>query len=219
MLRALVLDFDGSLMDTETPAYESVRTLWATYDQDLPMDWWLAGMGTDRKMSWVEELERRVGEPLDRVTLMEQRKAAKDAITDESPLLPGVVELLDAADRGGIALAIASSSPHEWVDRHLHRVGVFDRFVTVSCRDDVGGVSKPSPDVYLHALECLGVAASFAAALEDSPNGLAAANAAGLRTAAIPSPLVRSLDFSGAHLILNHLTDISAEDLLARLSP
>ena len=76
---------------------------------------------------------------------------------------------------------------------------MFDKFSHIVCRDDVGGVSKPAPDVYEHALELLGLEADHAVVVEDSPNGLKAAIAAGMRTIVVPNPLVRSLDFTGAY--------------------
>jgi putative hydrolase of the HAD superfamily len=215
---ALILDFDGTLVDTETPALESVVRIWDAHGATLPMDWWLEGMGTDRKGSWIEELERVIGRPLDRVAVMEQRRMVKDEVTDLNPLLPGVVELLDEARRLGVALAVASSSAHDWVDRHLTRLGVFDRFDTICCRDDVGGVAKPSPDVYLLALERLGISAATSAAIEDSPHGMAAARAAGLRCGVVPNPLVRELDFTGAHVVLDDLAELAPAQLLALLA-
>jgi putative hydrolase of the HAD superfamily len=217
-LDALVFDFDGTMVDTETPALESVMRIWREHDAELSMDWWLEGMGTNREGSWITELERAIGRPLDHDRLMEQRRRVKDQVTDGNPLLPGVLALLDEADRMGIGLAVASSSAHDWVDRHLQRLGVFDRFAAVCCRDDVGGVAKPSPDVYLLALARLGVQPSRAAAIEDSPHGMAAALAAGLRCGVVPNPLVRALDFEGAHVLLHDLTDMAPAQLLGRLA-
>ena len=49
MTPALIFDFDGTIVDTETPALESTAKIWADYGLDFPLDWWLEGMGTDRK--------------------------------------------------------------------------------------------------------------------------------------------------------------------------
>ena len=199
MIPALIFDFDGTIVDTETPALESTAKIWADYGLDFPLDWWLEGMGTDRKSSWVKELEYRSGATLDSDALMAERQRVKDLITEKQPVLPGVSDLIREAQTRGIQLAIGSSSPHSWVDRHLKRVGLFDKFSHIVCRDDVGGVSKPAPDVYEHALELLGLEADHAVVVEDSPNGLKAAIAAGMRTIVVPNPLVKSLDFTGAY--------------------
>ena len=165
-INALILDFDGTIIDTESPAYESTETIWARHGIDFPMDWWLQGMGTDRKSTWVKELENRLGRAIDHDQIMEERQRIKNEMTLSQPVLPGVVKLLDAADRRNIKLAVGSSSPHSWVDQHLKRVGLYERFSHVVCRDDVGGVSKPAPDVFLRALELLGVSAGSAAVIE-----------------------------------------------------
>ena len=212
--QALILDFDGTILDTESPACESTAQIWADHGVELPMDWWLEGMGTNRKSSWVQELESRLGQVLDQDLVMQARQRLKDEMTEEQPILPGVTELLEAAKRRGISTAIGSSSPHEWVDRHLKRVGLYEKFSHVVCRDDVGGVAKPAPDVFLHALKLLGVDAGAAAVVEDSPNGLKAAIAAGLRTVVVPNPLVMSLDFSGAYARFKALDEIPPDTLL-----
>ena len=111
-------------------------------------------------------------------------------------------------------MAVGSSSPHRWVDRHLKRVGLYERFSHVVCRDDVGGVSKPAPDVFVQALGLLGVNADSGAVIEDSPNGLKAALAAGLRTVVVPNPLVKHLDFSGAFARYEALDDLPPDQLL-----
>ena len=81
-------------------------------------------------------------------------------------------------------------------------------------RQDVGGVSKPAPDVFLRALELLEVEAGSAAVVEDSPNGLKAALAAGIRTVVVPNPLVESLNFSGAFARYKALDVLPAGELL-----
>ena len=212
--RALILDFDGTVLDTETPACESTAQIWAGYGLELPMDWWLEGMGTDRKSTWVEELESRVGRRLDRNSLLQARQRIKNRMTEEQTVLPGVAALLEAATRRGISTAIGSSSPHAWVDQHLKRVGLYEQFSHIVCRDDVGGVSKPAPDVFIRALDLLEVDAGAAAVVEDSPNGLKAAIAAGLRTVVVPNPLVKSLDFSGAFARFERLDELAPDTLL-----
>ena len=212
--RALILDFDGTIIDTESPAYESTAQIWTDYGVEFPTDWWLKGMGTDRKSTWVQELENRLGRTIDQDSVMGERQRIKNQLTEEQPVLPGVIELLDAAEQRGIATAIGSSSPHSWVDHHLKRVGLYESFSYVVCRDDVGGVSKPAPDVFLRALELLEVEAGFAAVVEDSPNGLKAALAAGIRTVVVPNPLVESLNFSGAFARYKSLDVLPAGELL-----
>ena len=108
--QALILDFDGTILDTESPACESTAQIWADHGVELPMDWWLEGMGTNRKSSWVQELESRLGQVLDQDLVMQARQRIKDEMTEEQPILPGVTELLEAAKSRGISTAIGSVS-------------------------------------------------------------------------------------------------------------
>lgn len=111
--------------------------------------------------------------------------------------------LIDAK-RLGLGIGLASSSTHEWVDAHLARLGLLERFDVVRCRDDVA-TAKPEPDLYLSALELLGVGPSEAIALEDSPNGVLAAKRAGIFCVAVPNTLTRQLPLPNANLILESL--------------
>ena len=196
-MNALIFDFDGTIVDTETPAHRSTVEIWDAHGVELDFEWWISGLGTDRSHSWVDELERRTGRRLDHEALLTERRRIKDEITDQQPVLAGVVELIAAARARGVPLAIGSSSEHEWVDRHLDRVDLSRHFDHVVCRDDVGGRAKPAPDVYHRAVELLGVSAADVVVVEDSLNGLRAAVAAGLRCVVVPNLLTTHLEFPG----------------------
>ena len=132
-------------------------------------------------------------------------------------LLPGVVEHLEAAKSIGLKLGVASSSTRDWVTGHLARLGILGRFDCVRCRDDVAN-AKPDPDLYIAVLECLGVLASEAIAVEDSPNGVMAAKRAGLRCVAIPNSITARLDLGQADVILGSLADVTLAELLRRVA-
>lgn len=131
-------------------------------------------------------------------------------------LLPGVAEHLEEARAIGLKLGVASSSTRDWVGGHLARLGILDRFVCLRCRDDVAN-AKPEPDLYIAVLECLGVLASEAIAVEDSPNGVLAAKRAGLRCVAIPNSITARLDLGQADVLLGSLADITLADLLRKV--
>src|SRR5258708_30712168 len=132
--------------------------------------------------------EARHGAPLARQSLYAVRDQLKTELTDAQQLLPGVRALVEHADASGVKLAVASSSSHLWVDAHLEVRGLLEAFDCIRCRDDVA-LTKPYPDLYLAALDCLGVAATEAVVFEDSPNGIAAARAAGIFVLAVPNAL------------------------------
>jgi len=131
-------------------------------------------------------------------------------------VLPGVEDYILSAKRLGLKIGVASSSRHEWVDTHLTRLGLIDYFDSIKCFDDVKR-TKPDPELYLAVLDALGVHGQQAIALEDSPNGVIAAQQAGIFCVAVPNPVTSQLSLLHADLCLSSLTEVSLEQLLAKV--
>ena len=133
----------------------------------------------------------------------------------EGEPMPGVTAAVTLFERHGLRLAIASSSPLRMIDAVCDRLGLDRIEVRCSAMDEVRG--KPAPDVYLTAARRLGVAAADCLALEDSPNGLASAKAAGMHCVAVPDPLLATDPrYREADLILESLTALD-DAVLRRL--
>lgn len=211
-LGAIVLDFDGLILDTETSAYVTMRAAFAEHGVELPLEAFSALLGRADNRPWVEWLEEEVGRPIDREAVHARRLAAHHALVAEQQALPGVVEVLDQADALGVPALVASSSPRYWIDRHLERLDLLDRFVGLFTREDVAR-AKPWPDLYLAAVASVGVEPSSAVAFEDSRNGSLAAVAAGLFCVVVPSDLTRHQDLSHGHLVVDSLRDVELRDL------
>ena len=129
-----------------------------------------------------------------------------------------MIDILQEAKRLGLKLAIASSSPHSWVDTHAKRLGIFDYFDKIICEDEVGiGRTKPNPDVFLTALKQLQVQNDEAIVFEDFPNGVRAAKSAGIFVVAIPNQVTSLLPIEGAKSTLTSLTDLSLHELLNKV--
>jgi len=217
VIRAIVFDFDGLILDTEEPVYRSWLEVYRAHGEELPFERWVQIVGsTTTGFHPQYHLEERLGRPLPKEVL-DRRIGRRTEMILAQAVLPGVVHHLDTARELGLKLGVASSSTHEWVEGHLARLGILDRFACVRCRDDVAN-AKPEPDLYISVLECLGVPASEAIAIEDSPNGVAAAKRAGLRCVAIPNSITAQLDLSEADVTLGSLAEITLRDLLERLS-
>lgn len=221
MIDALVFDFDGLILDTETSAYTTAAEAFATHGVDVDREYWLSIIGTAEHPHWSEVLEEKLGGPIpDRDRLLADRIARHHALVEAELARPGVVELVAGAVDEGVALAVASSSPREWVERHLKRLELLPHFDVIACRDNVEpGRTKPAPDVYLYACERLGVAPARAVALEDSPNGLRAAIAAGLVTVGVPAGMTETLDLSAADLVVATLADVDLARLARLVQP
>jgi HAD superfamily hydrolase (TIGR01509 family) len=215
---ALLFDFDGLILDTETCTYETVAAIFAEHGEVLDLGWWHSILGTADRPHWVGVLAAQVGRRLDHEALVAQREERRLAILHELPVCAGVVDLLDAADACGVPAAVVSSSASDWVDGHLVRLGLRPRFAEVVTKDHVGGDhrrTKPAPDLYLTAAAVLAVEPSACVVLEDSPNGVAAGRAAGMAVVAVPGPMTAGLDFAAADLVVASLGEVTLGRLAA----
>ena len=218
MIRALVFDFDGLILDTEEPVYRSWLEVYEAHGEELPFERWVQIVGsTTIGFHPQHHLEERLGRTLPKEVL-DRRIGRRTEMVLANKLLPGVLEHLDAARAARLQVGVASSSTRDWVMGHLARLGILDRFDCLRCRDDVANV-KPEPDLYVAVLECLGVAASEAIAIEDSPNGVLAAKRAGMRCVAIPNWITARLDLGQADVVLGSLADVTLAELLRRVVP
>lgn len=216
MIRAVVFDFDGLILDTEEPVYQSWLEVYEAHGQELPFARWVQIVGSSTTGFHPQHhLEERLGRPLPKEVL-DRRIGRRTELVLAKKLLPGVVERIDEAHALGLKVGVASSSSTEWVRGHLARLGILERFDCMRCRGDVANV-KPEPDLYLSVLDCLDVPASGAIAIEDSPNGVVAAKRAGMRCVAIPNSITARLDLSAADVLLASLADVTLPELLSKL--
>jgi HAD superfamily hydrolase (TIGR01509 family) len=219
-IRALLFDFDGLILDTETADVRAWSDIYAEYGFTFPLESWARIIGGAGAASFdaAAHLQTLLGDPLDVGALQARQTHISHSFVRQQPVLPGVMDYLHAAKRLGIKLAIASSSPHSWVDTHAQRLGIFEHFDQVICADDVGaGRTKPHPDLFLLALEQLQVQKNEAIVFEDSPNGVQAAKAAGIFVVAVPNSVTSQLSIENANLILSSLADLSLPELLNKV--
>jgi HAD superfamily hydrolase (TIGR01509 family) len=217
MIRAIIFDFDGLILDTEMPDFRAWQELFEEHGVGLVLEEWVVCLGTTLEVfSPFAELEKKLGCPVDRDALwIKHNKRRLELILLEN-ILPGVEDYLAAARRLGLKIGLASTSSCDWVEGHLTRLGLIQYFDAIRCADWVENV-KPAPDLYLAALEALGIDADEAVALEDSPNGITAARRAGVFAVAVPNAVSRTLDLSHADLMLDSLTSTPLERLIARV--
>ena len=219
-IKALIFDFDGLILDTETPDVHAWENIYAEYGFPFPIDSWaqiIGGTGASTFNAAVH-LQSLLSDPLDLDALQQRQNHISHALVHQQPVLPGVLNYLEDAKRLGLKLAIASSSRHSWVDTHAKRLGIFDYFDKVICADDVRtGRTKPHPDLFLKALDQLQVRKDEAIVFEDSPNGVRAAHAAGIFVVAVPNSVTSLLTIENANLTLSSLTDLSLSELLDKV--
>lgn len=213
---AIVFDFDGLVVDTERPELEAWRAVYDDHGVSLALEEWVTCIGTVDAFDPHERLEELVGRPLERAEVDRSRRRHHARLSTDLAVLPGVLDWLAHAAAHDVAVAIASSSPPSWVQRHLETFGLLDHFVHRSCYDG-SCPPKPAPDLYRRAVEALGVDPRRALALEDSPNGSRAAKAAGLWCVAVPHELTRDLDLSAADLVIDSLAEVDLTGVERRL--
>lgn len=218
MIRALIFDFDGLIMDTESAEVEAWRAVYAEYGQEFPLDDWVREVvgSTTANFDPAFHLAQLTGCSLNQSALHERVLAGRLARQAALTAMPGVVSLLQQAKQLGLRLAIASSSSHAWVEGYLRQLELLGEFEAILCREDVARV-KPAPDLFLKVLQVLDLAPSEALVFEDSPNGVLAAKQAGLRVIAIPNPVTERGNFRDADLILRSLTDLPLIEILQRV--
>lgn len=214
-IRGLVFDFDGLILDTELPEYQAWQAIYQQHKAVLPMEEWVKCLGASYDaFNPVLYLQEQLSEPIDNESVLSAHHSHADEIMASLPVLPGVRELLQAAKSQGLKIGLASSSSREWVTSKLTRVGLIDYFECIFTSNDVEQV-KPAPDLYAKAVACLGLEPGSALALEDSPNGVTAAKAAGLYCVAVPTELFRNLPLEHADLVLPSLAAMPLPALLA----
>lgn len=215
-IRALIFDFDGTLLDTESPDMLAWQAVFEEHEVSLSLDLWYQNIGrAPGTFDVYAHLETLIRRPVARDAIHARYRSRFLELLALETLREGVDRWLADAHDLGLDLAIASSSPRSWVTGHLQTFGLLDRFRVIRSRDDVVH-AKPAPDVYLSALEGLGVGAGEAIAIEDSPNGSTAAKAAGLYVVAVPNGVTRQLQFERADLVLTSLAELDLADVLAR---
>jgi HAD superfamily hydrolase (TIGR01509 family) len=216
-LKALIFDFDGLMVDTEQSIFNAYCKIFAEHGAELPLSTWEGIIGsTGHRDRIFLDLEQQIGHPVDRDHLRERARQEHHGISSQLPAIDGVATQIADAQRLGLGLGVASSSTLAWVHGHLQRLGLIQHFGTLCTREDVVEV-KPNPEIYALVASRLGVEPQEAVALEDSPNGVASAKAAGLFCVAIPNPLTASMSLDAADMHVPTLAELSLDDIAKRI--
>lgn len=209
-LEGVVFDFDGLILDTETPEFEAWSKVFIEHGVELEIEEWAKCVGGGNPPWRVDEhLVSLVADADLRLAKLRAHEI-RDAILLELELRPGILELLDLLESLDLKFGIASSSRSLWVDGFLQNYDLRERFSVVQTWDMVGA-KKPDPRLYLSACEGLGINASFALAFEDSPNGILAGKRAGMLVAAVPNSVTERFDLSMADYRFDSLIDADRE--------
>ena len=218
MLRGVIFDFDGVLVDSEAAHFDAFRTVLATevegevtqveYDENY--------LGYDDHTCFRRAFELR-GRTASRevvIDLVDRKWQAYDDGLSKIPFFPGAEKLVLALYAAAIPLAIASGSHRSEIESILRAHGLLPCFRGVISSDDVVNF-KPHPEPYLRARALLGAVESAAGivAIEDSATGMAAASAADLRVIGVTNSRPRE-KLGLAHHLVDSLAELSVEDMV-----
>jgi HAD superfamily hydrolase (TIGR01509 family) len=217
-IKGLIFDFDGLILDTETPTYLAWQKTFETYGVDLPITVWGECIGgASDSFDAIAYLQDHLTKNLDREATYHQYEAYLEELMDNEKARPGVNIILKQARDLGVKVSIASSSPKSWVEGHLKKMDLFSEFPIIITSDDSPRV-KPEPDLFLMAAERLEIELHEGIVFEDSPNGILAANRAGILCVAVPNSITALLDLSAADLILPRLDSYGLTELFNKLN-
>ncbi|MFB1083011.1 HAD-IA family hydrolase [Jeotgalibacillus sp. JSM ZJ347] len=193
MIKCMILDFDGLVIDTETSEIESFEKLYETYQVQFPVKKWLEGIGSALSFDPYE-------------SLMSEVPGVK-----REELRPQWAQVFE------LNITLASSSSKRWIDRHMEQLDIRQYFDFICTADDVEHV-KPEPDLYLKVLAHFNIKSHEAVVFEDSPNGALAAIRAGIQCVAVPNPTTESLGFDpGIALRLSSKEEMSLDEVLSKI--
>lgn len=216
MIKAVIFDFDGLILDTETTLYRAWEQTYAQFGCTLSLEQWGANVGGHSYEAFhpIDHLIAHANTAFDAKAVDRARYEQYKAWVWVQDAIPGASERMIEVKEAGLRLGIASSSPREWVQGHLERLGLWQLVDAGVFGDEVEAV-KPDPAIYLNVLQALGLKPSEAFTLEDSPKGIAAAAAAKLKCIAVPNPVTAILDLSQADHRIGALAETPLHALLA----
>ncbi|MFD1019865.1 HAD family hydrolase [Thalassobacillus hwangdonensis] len=215
-MKAVIFDFDGLIVDTESVWFDVFKDALQEYGVDLTMEEFALAIGTTDDVLF-DHLDKTYAVQLDRNAIREKTEALYQQRMEVLILREGVLDYLQSAKQLGLKIGLASSSSRSWVEGFLKKFDIFNYFEVIRTKDDVNRV-KPDPELYLQAVEALEVAPEETVVFEDSANGLEAAKAAGLHCVMVPNPVTAILSFEGHRLKLASMGDMELNRVLDQIS-
>lgn len=213
MIKAVIFDFDGLILDTETPwFYAYKRVLQEEYQFELLLDDFVQCVGADNNVLF-DFLEKKLGKELDRSKVETKAVEIHAKSIKTLKAREGVRNYLESARELGLKIALCTSSKHSWVSQHLTNLNLYSYFDYFITQDDVEKI-KPNPELFLKTLEVLDIKPDEAIVFEDSMNGLLSARKAKIPVVVIPNPVTEHLPFNDYLLRINSMKEYSLTDII-----
>lgn len=218
MIKGIIFDFDGTIIDTETALFQAWDIVYQQNGQHLPVEQLRNTVGTaDSNFDPAEYLSRKLSNTISVEILAAQERAIEIDIINQKTPFPGVIDYLQEGRRLGLKLGIASSATNSWVNGHLERLGLAQYFDAITTQEEVT-LTKPFPYLFEKTLKKLELYPYQVIAIEDSPFGVTSAQAAGIFAVAVPNEVTRPMKLDHADLVLESLAEVSLPDLINRIT-
>lgn len=213
MLKAIFMDFDGLIIDTEVVWYQ-IYAQWFQRKKgyELPVEEFLACVGSSPEALFTK-LEAEQGLTVDRALFERDTQEQFMKASRELPVKSGVETFLQQSVREGLLVALTTSSGREKPSYHLKRLNLLRYFDFLVTAEDVERI-KPSPDLFIEAARRAGISRDQALVVEDSFNGLKAGIAGGFRVLVVPNQVTRHCQFKGYYKITDTLSDVNVNRLI-----
>ncbi|TCP29972.1 putative hydrolase of the HAD superfamily [Scopulibacillus darangshiensis] len=215
MIKAVIFDFDGLIIDTESAWYEAYRHVLEGHGVTLPLEIFGRAVGTHDSTLY-DYIHSQGKDGLEREVIEQETAKHYHTLMVSPALRDGVLDYLEAAKAAGLKIGLASSSGRDWVQGYLEKLNILSFFDTIKTRDDVKQV-KPDPELYIKAVGALDVRQEDVLAFEDSLNGLKAARAAGLACVIVPNPVTGHLQFEDFSHRLSSMKEMTFDQLVKML--
>lgn len=217
MLRAVIFDMDGLMVDTELLHHESFKKTLERYGvRPIPNAQGVIHIsGISAEANW-ERFRRLYEFDVDATELTKiKHEIHLELLHEGVEAMPGLLELLEDLKKSGYKIAIASSSVRKQINLIVDHLGIADFFDVITSGEEVAN-GKPAPDIFLKAAHRLNVEPHECIVLEDASKGIQAAKAAGMYAVAVPNEFTQSESFGIADVIVPSLSRVNS-DVLAPL--
>lgn len=213
MLKAIIMDFDGLIVDTDVVLYHLYVDWFKTHKcYDLSVQEYLSCVGSDYK-SLFHLLDSK-GIHVDCEAFVRETTPRFISESKNLPARPGVESFLRNCKKNGLLVALATSAGLKKPVDFLGRLGLIKYFDLLVTAQDVKRI-KPYPDLFLVAAEKLRLKPAECLVVEDSQNGLLAGKNANMRVLIVPNDVTRFSDFEGRYLLYSSLGDVDVPSLIS----
>lgn len=216
MIKAIILDFDGLIIDTESTWYRAFYDVLSSYNIPFTDSEFSQFIGSHEE-NFFRYLHQKIGHQIDDEIVKQQAYEKHREFMKQEPLREGVLDYLQEAKASGLKIGLATSSSIDWVSHFLKPFEIEHYFEVMMTREKVKNI-KPHPDLYLQATAHLGVKPHESVAFEDSVNGVKAAKNAGMKCVVVPNETTKHLTFPPVDLHLSSMKELSLQEVIAKVT-